>query len=621
MKLKLVVQTILFSSVFGFPAILFGGTSIVLDTCTTNDDCHNAITIPNVISDHAFVCTVGCNMFASPDTAIQACQMGDFPTVWYRLNLDTNAVSMNIEVYSTDFESPVISLFKGTSGCDNLEQVYLTSGNTACIIGADGVAKAIGTPVDSNTTYYLAISSYLSIGGSFELCVSAQSTGFVCVLDRNIEIVARSTGGPLEGPFEPNEKVSICMNVNEFTAAGNGCQWFQGIVPVFGNGWDLSSFDAYDQPINTFINGDTIGETNNGLYGASTWGWFNDVDYHHDRPSLNVSDLDGNGRVDMCNSVYEKDCPYKGLTGGCCGPCWGAPVGDILPPGWFAYGINGTCGDTAPPIRVDWGDGNTCSDIMGPWHFCFDLTTRDIPDCLGDSTKKDLSLGFYTFADGETGSWTGAASVCANDLPVKLSLLAKCGRVSTNSPEILPNLCSGDTLRFQMDEPNIDYWEWNISPFRAVPYIENRGENGFTIEAPVINESGESIDITGILIGHELEREGIVLKKFKFKINDPETCGFVSENSPHDNSGKASNHIRIYPMPVNESALLEWTFDFHNEATVTIYNSQGEWIENISVVSGDDHILSLDTKQLSSGIYFVSLSNADFRYVTKMVKL
>ena len=77
----------------------------------------------------------------------------------------------------------------------------------------------------------------------------------------------------------------------------------------------------------------------------------------------------------------------------------------------------------------------------------------------------------------------------------------------------------------------------------------------------------------------------------------------------------------IYPMPVNESALLEWTFDLRSEATVTIYNSHGERIENISVASGEGHVLNLDTKQLLPGIYFVRLGNADFRYVTKLVKL
>jgi hypothetical protein len=114
---------------------------------------------------------------------------------------------------------------------------------------------------------------------------------------------------------------------------------------------------------------------------------------------------------------------------------------------------------------------------------------------------------------------------------------------------------------------------------------------------------------------------GIIRKKFKFKINDSKTCGFVSENSPPENSDRTSDRIRIYPMPVTESALIEWTFDFRGEATITIYNSQGECIENISVASSEGQVLNLDTKQLLPGIYFVSLRNADFRYVTEMVKL
>ncbi|MBL0009570.1 MAG: hypothetical protein IPP25_21005 [Saprospiraceae bacterium] len=83
---------------------------------------------------------------------------------------------------------------------------------------------------------------------------------------------------------------------------------------------------------------------------------------------------------------------------------------------------------------------------MGPWKFCFDLTTRGNPDCNLDSTRKDLSIGFFTFADGETGAWTGDASVCAYDGPGKISLKAKCGRVSTSDVEILGPFCT--VIRF-----------------------------------------------------------------------------------------------------------------------------------------------------------------------------
>ena len=58
---------------------------------------------------------------------------------------------------------------------------------------------------------------------------------------------------------------------------------------------------------------------------------------------MTITDLDNNGRIDMCNSVYETECPQMGVDGACCNPCWGDTLGDILPGGWFAYGINGTC--------------------------------------------------------------------------------------------------------------------------------------------------------------------------------------------------------------------------------------------------------------------------------------
>jgi hypothetical protein len=74
-------------------------------------------------------------------------------------------------------------------------------------------------------------------------------------------------------------------------------------------------------------------------------------------------------------------------------------------------------------------------------------------------------------------------------------------------------------------------------------------------------------------------------------------------------------------MPVTESALLEWTFDFRNEATITIYNSNGEWMQDIVVTSGSQHQQYMDTKTLASGIYFVSMGNSEFQYVTRLVKL
>lgn len=619
MKLQTYLKSLLFSSLFLLPSFLFAFTTGGPDTCTVNDDCQQAILISNIVSDLDFVCIDGCNMYASPDTLIASCQMGDFPTVWYKLDLDQLAKVMNIEVTSSEFEAPVISLFRGDQDCANLQQVFFSDEGLACIIGTEGFARITGVPVNDSSEYYLAISSLFSIGGDFELCISTLSTGYVCVVDRDIEITGRSNGGPLEGPFDPGETVSICMNVNTYTAAGNGCQWFQGLVPVFGNGWDPVSFDSSGQPVIAAINGYAPGSLDNGLYGASIWDWFDDVDYHYNSPSLTISDLDNNGRLDMCNSVYETECPQMGIEGGCCGPCWGDTLGDILPGGWFAYGINGTCSVPGPPIGVDWGDGNTCGTGMGPWSFCFDLITRGNPDCNLDSTRKDLSVGFFTFADGETGAWTGDASVCAYDGPAKISLKAKCGRVSTSDVEILGPLCTGDTLQYPLEEDGVTHWEWNISPFWAAPSLTNTGDNNSEINSPLINTSEQPVDVTGVLIGRQAGSEDIVIKQFTFKLLDVETCEIVSVEP--SNGSPSEGKIRLYPMPADQSVVVEWSFILQQSASIDIYNSHGVFQEKIRVPTGNGNQKRIDTGSWSPGIYYITLSNSDFKYVAKLIKI
>ncbi len=610
---------IFFLTLFILPVLLFGNSVFVQDPCTSNDDCVNAIEIPNVVSGSPFVCLQGCNLFASPESMDNSCQIGIFPTVWYKFTVDSLADVLNIFVSSAEFDQPVISLFSSNQGCDSLVPIEFTSGNLSCAIGSNGEVSALGTPAQANRTYYVAVSSFNSIGGNFEICVNTIDKASNCVLDRNITVVARSHAGPLEGPFDPKETISICMNVNQYTAAGNGCQWFQGIVPVFGNGWDPTSFDTLGQPLNATLNGLEIGLPGNGLYGTSTWDWFMDVDYHYDNADLQVADLDGNGRVDICNSKYDPMCPnLGGIHGGCCGPCWGSPVGSLLPPGWFSYGINGTCPNPGPPIRVDWGDGNTCGDGMGPWQFCFDLVTRDVPDCMSDSTKRDLSLGFFTFADGEIGSWIGSASVCAKDHPVKLSLQAKCGKIVNGGNEPLPPLCTGDTLRYKIEEPGVDKWEWNISPFWAAPYLINHGENGFTISAPLVNTSNDSMPIKGVLIGTYGDSPDVIIRQFHFTLYAINACPFVAVESP---TGSVENKIRIYPTPTQDRAILEWSFELQKEAMIDIFNSQGIRIRTIPVSAHEGYQKQIDTQSLEPGVYFVSLSNGDVRCVTKLVKM
>lgn len=595
-------------TVFGFIAL---PQSVFSQDCLDNDVCQTATPFPSVVPDESFVCITGCNYLSSPDAITSACQMGDFPTVWYRLEIDGYAAILNIDVSSNDFEAPIISLFEGTAGCDLLQHVDLSSSNMSCIIGSHGRASAIGTRINNGSIYYIAVSSFLSIGGDFELCVSAIANGSHCVTDRNLEVVARSNGGSLEGPFDPAEKITVCMNVNAYTAAGNGCQWFQGMIPVFGNGWDPSSFNQDAQPFGATINGEPIGAAGNGVYGASTWDWFADVGYHHDNPRYSIGDFDNNGRVEMCNSSYEKNCPLQGLDGGCCGPCWNDPGGH-LPPGWFSYGINGSCDIPGPPISVDWGDGNTCGGSMGPWSFCFELTTRDIPDCLTDTTHRDLSLGFYTFADGEVGSWTGGESVCNFDQPVKVTLKAQCGRMIRREHETLPTIVSGDTLRIQVADPEVSHWEWNISPFNNVPYMTTSGPNGFMINAPVVNNTSEPVLISGFLIGYVTGSSDVIFRQFSFTLEPAST-------SIHHSADKAG--MKIYPMPATDAFSLAWKSDMIcEEVIITDVHGRTVFVRPVSPSENNLSSLMLDSQALQQGLFFISLTSKGSKYTAKLLK-
>jgi hypothetical protein len=165
--------------------------------CFMNDLCTEAELIPNVQSDMPFVCVPGCNLFADTELFNNDCEIGNFSTVWFQVPTDGNASLMNIQVTSEDFDAPTITLFQQLTDCSDIVQINQTTSNLSCVVGSNGEAEAYGTDVGGNQIYYIAVSSLNNVGGDFELCVNTISMASLCVVDRDIEIVARSSGGPL----------------------------------------------------------------------------------------------------------------------------------------------------------------------------------------------------------------------------------------------------------------------------------------------------------------------------------------------------------------------------------------------------------------------------------------
>ena len=467
-----------------------------IEPCFENNFCEDQVgdsdaeEIVGVITDGGFVCVEGCNLWADPNTESNACGQDQSPTVWYTLTTDADAADMNIIVESDDMGAPTIVLYTGSCN-GGLTPVPVNDG-LGCAVGSGGQAIA-NTQVAPNETYYISVSGINTAGGDFEICVNTLFDASACVLQSSQEITDRSFGGPLEGPFFPGEEVTLCFTLAQYTPVGNGCQWFQGVVPVFGNGWDLSVFDPQG---GATLNGSNYPAP--GVYGG-TWDWYADMTYNSDIAWYQLGDFDGNGTLDMCNSNFDPDCMGPGITGGMVmGAC--NIGGDVLPPGWFvSYPIDG-CPQAGHP-DVDWGDGNSCGSTMGPWEFCMDLKVRDFPDCQEDETTSDLSVTFFTFADGETGAWTGGPSTCAADQPETFIYPMCC-----SEQEFLPGdnieACTPTVFSTLLDYPTVEFWEWTVDHGSAViGPMGGSGPNGTQIVNTLENTGTSEELVTYNILG------------------------------------------------------------------------------------------------------------------------
>ena len=112
-RMKYLVQLLCLLALLESPCILSATSAYDItgraDTCAINDVCATALDL-QVFTDLGFTCVTGCNNLATPEMIDNACGIGQSPTVWYRVQTDNDAISMNIQVQSDELESPTISL-------------------------------------------------------------------------------------------------------------------------------------------------------------------------------------------------------------------------------------------------------------------------------------------------------------------------------------------------------------------------------------------------------------------------------------------------------------------------------------------------------------------------------
>ena len=94
-------------------------------------------------------------------------------------------------------------------------------------------------------------------------------------------------------------------------------------------------------------------------------------------------------------------------------------------------------------------------------------------------------------------------------------------------------------------------------------------------------------------------------------IDDEGFCGSFQINVQNEVEETEINNIAVYPNPVRDLLNIENA----NNINVTIYSANGQMVKNLSNVNGN---ITVNTSELSNGLYFVKMQNANATRIEKI---
>lgn len=441
------------------------------EPCSYSDNCANAA---QVVLDNPFDpfgdcaggtpnptgfsgCIQSCNIGGTPEdpSVVSNCIQRPWRTTWYRFN-PQNFDFLNVTLLKNG-DVPTIGIvgldiFDACSGQSILAQMGLNCGF------ADEFTNFIdlnGIEIPNqyaNTDLYVVVGSSGTNTGHFELCVEVydivQGTDDYCAAQPSL-IVPDALP-----PYSPGQTVNFTVTVFPYTQSTT-IQWMQAIIPIFGEGWDPSSFQ--------YLGGPPV--THGPPTGNATWSWYDQglMTYNYSS-TFYTSYIDELGQISMC---HVSNCPPD-LVGGEC-----FTEGTKLPAGWYAFSPGGgpNCANTGDP-NDGWGDSG------GPWTVTFSLTAREYEGHEGCSTTGyvDLGVEIYTLSDQQVGCWNNSngADACRLDSPGIIEAKNKCCK----GPEIdhMAEICSDGTFSYSIvtdqdfTDPDIIF-TWNATIPNGVQLI------------------------------------------------------------------------------------------------------------------------------------------------------
>lgn len=532
----------------------------------------------------------GCLGFACPEDINVACMSEEGPTVWYQLDIDSDQATILLTEVHTDGFDVTWSIWQSTTGsCDDMINVSEPepAPDPAIPCGNPGlddiylkipiVQDSLGTPA----TYWIAITALGEIQDpSFTLNYASSLGCIACSGDDAFDCDNGDFSASIDGEevlledyqnFCPGQEVEVCVAFN-YNTSGTGNDWLHGMIPTFGNGWDLESVDFEAVDI-----GGQFGQANN--FSGAIW-----VDYEgpcatttsiYDLPNL-CTYTNSDNVLQLCNTVCDPTCPCEGPM----------VAGSQMPSGWFwnteggsTTCINGSC----IPIESFGFSGGVNVDV----DFCFLITTKSL-DAVNCTENRDLSISFQTTSDAVTGCWEDnpcildpsmvgpnweincnasvavlavpeSVEICGSDhISVTLSTEDNSASQITVTPIINPNISGANTYSFDQGVGSI-IDELTLSEEITVPQIQkyiltaNSGNDGCIIietelevtihpvpQIEFVSSSlaciGETIDVGVLIAPQNTDAEyawstGAVTDEINVVVNeDTEYCVTITSN-------------------------------------------------------------------------------------------
>ncbi len=489
--------------------------------CQGAETCADIVDLMEPITDGPAVCVNSCNNF-------NCSEGGDCDpngaSVWFQVHPQLTASSMIIQINGATF-SPIMTVYSGAD-CSTIGSTVACDPGSILTLGVNAAADV-----------FIKVEAAGGLNlGNFEICVSTLFATFDCYESETVTTRPEYPTANPNGPFCPGETVNFCHRI-DFTVAGapppagNTCQWIQGIIPTFGDGWDVLASPIAGQ-------------------GPAGWNWLaeNNVDYNFPNSQYQLYTL----------PTGELGLKYN-IGGG------NLQAGSGLPGGWWFTSNGGAgCANNGDPDTM-WGlPGPGCNTVQ-VIQFCFNMKVKELVD-LPNCAAADLGYTIFAFADGETGCWTNLS--CALSVPYLFAGDIDCSaNIQVSGPD--KQICSGFPVLIQVaanapnaiitlntiDNPNVTgetltgSWPNSIASFTDI--LTNTGTN-----VEVVTYVFQAKGVNSICLGPPFELKVTVYPNLEVLFPPVYVCdGLCTSISPNVSGGSGIYTNYLWSTGATTSAI------------------------------------------------------------------